>query len=317
MKLVKKKKKYKKYVNPFKKNDHRNFYNWLGFCMGLYNDRAPRPTVPQNFQYPQKNHELKEHLPHVTWINHSTFLIEVDGLRILTDPIWSNRCSPISFVGPKRQHAPGKLMDELPKIDFVFISHNHYDHLDRSTVRALNKKFPKITWKVPKGLKKWFKRMKVENVLEFDWWDSHKLDKNNMTITAVPSQHFSGRHPFNVNMSPWNGYVIEFHNMDKTLYFAGDTGYNNIHFNEIGNKFSDIDLSLIPIGAYSPKKFMQAVHVSPDEAVHIHREINSKLSVGSHHSTFSLKKKCISLSKEKMHQPPFDQSQCPIFIFPL
>ncbi len=289
----------KKYVNPYKKVDHRNFFSWLGFCMGLYEDKYPRPKIPCDFSYPQKNLRTQGHLPKVTWINHSTFLIEIDGLKMLTDPIWSERCSPIPFVGPKRHHAPGKSIDELPKVDFVFISHDHYDHLDRASVRKLHNKFPEITWKIPRGLKKWFKRMKIDNVIEFDWWDTHTLGENNMTVTAVPSQHFSGRHPFSVNKSLWNGYVIEFHNMGKKLYFAGDTGYNNIQFNEIGNVFGKMDLSLIPIGAYSPKKFMQTVHVSPDEAVHIHREVNSKLSIGSHHSTFLL-------SKEKRHQPPFD-----------
>lgn len=292
-------KKGKTYLNPFRKKTYRGLGNWIGFCLGLYDDPYPKPAVPQNFKYPQLEKKVLDHLPKVTWINHSTFLVEIDGVRLLTDPIWSDRCSPISFMGPKRQHPPGKTLEELPKIDFVLISHNHYDHLDKPTVLALHKKYPQITWNIPKGMKKWFERLKIYNTLEFDWWDSHYREKNRMTITAVPAQHFSGRHPFNVNKTPWNGYVVEFHNMNKKFYFAGDTGYNNVHFNEIGHTFKNIDLSLIPIGAYTPQKFMQPVHASPYEAVHIHREVHSKFSVGSHHSTFPL-------SKESKNQPAFD-----------
>lgn len=292
-------KKRNKYINPYQQKDHRNFFSWLGFCMGLYNDKHPRPEIPHNFEYPQKNEVAKTHLPQVSWINHSTFLIEVDGLRFLTDPIWSDRCSPVQFLGPKRQHAPGIGFEDLPKVDYVLLSHNHFDHLDRQTVRKLHQKFPHITWIIPDGMKKWFKRHKITNVVEFDWWDRHLFKKNNLVITAVPTQHFSGRGPFDTNKTPWNGYVVEFRNLDKKLYFAGDTGYNHVHFNEIGDTFKAMDLSLIPIGVYSPKKFMQTVHISPNEAVHIHREARSKLSVASHHSTFIL-------SKEKKEQPPFD-----------
>lgn len=287
------------YINPFSEKNRRGLGNWIGFCLGLYNDPQPKPTVPVNFQYPQAQEQVLDYLPKVTWINHSTFLVEIDGIRLLTDPIWSDRCSPISFMGPKRKHPPGKMLHELPKIDYVFISHNHYDHLDKPTVLALYKKNPQIVWNIPKGMKKWFERLKIHNTLEYDWWDIQYREKNKMVITAVPAQHFSGRNLLNFNKTPWNGYVIEFQNMNKKLYFAGDTGYNNVHFNEIGQTFKHIDLSLIPIGAYTPKKFMQPVHASPQEAVNIHREVHSKLSIGSHHSTFNL-------SKEIHNQPAFD-----------
>lgn len=299
MRSTHKKKNGKKYVNPFSPKDKRNLLNWIGFCFGLYKDKHPRPKIPKHFIYPQKDQKIEKHQPKVTWINHSTFLIEVGKLRLLTDPIWSERCSPVSFVGPKRQHAPGIKLERLAKIDLVLISHNHYDHLDKETVKALHLKYPQILWIIPKGMKKWFSKIKIKNTLEFDWWDAQNIEDKNIRITAVPSQHFSGRHPFDINRTPWNGYVLEFLDIGKKLYFVGDTGYNQIHFNEIGEAFKEMDLSLIPIGAYSPQKFMQPVHISPCEAVHIHREVNSKLSVGSHHSTFPL-------SKEKIGQPSFD-----------
>lgn len=267
--------------------------------MGFYEDKDPRPQIPSNFSYPQVDQKIEPKKPKVTWVNHSTFLVEVDGLHLLTDPIWSNRCSPVNFVGPKRHHPPGISLKKLPKIDIVLISHNHYDHLDKPTVKKLHKMYPNILWKIPKGMKRWFKRLGITNTIEFDWWDQKKVEEHNFSITAVPTQHFSGRFLFDTNKTPWNGYVLEFHDYNKTFYFVGDTGYNNIHFNEIGEAFKQIDLSLIPIGTYSPKKFMSPVHISPIEAVHIHREVGSKLSVGSHYGTFPL-------SKEKKGQPPFD-----------
>lgn len=299
MKPAHRKKIGKGYVNPFRKQLHRSAASWLAFCMGLYKDTYPRPQIPKNFSYPQINEKVSAEAPKVTWVNHSTFLVEVDGLNLLTDPIWSKRCSPVSFLGPKRSHDPGISMKGLPKIDMVLISHNHYDHLDKPTVKELHKKYPDILWKIPKGMRRWFKRLGITNVIEFDWWDQKKVEGHNLSITAVPTQHFSGRHPFNNNKTPWNGYVMQFHDKGKTFYFVGDTGYNNVHFNEIGSAFDKIDLSLIPIGTYAPKKFMSPVHISPDEAVNIHREVGSKLSVGSHYHTFPL-------SKEKRGQPPFD-----------
>lgn len=289
----------KGYKNPYEKTLRRSFFHWLFFVMGFYEDKNPRPNIPAHFQYPQVDQKVDPNQPKITWVNHSTFLIEVNGLKILTDPIWSKRCSPFQFIGPKRNHAPGILLERLPKIDLILISHNHYDHLDKPTVKKLHKKFPDISWISPKGTTKWFNRLGIKNVMEFDWWDQKKLDNYALSITAVPAQHFSGRHPFDVNKTPWLGYILEFQKHNKTLYFAGDTGYNNIHFNEIGEKFKSIDLSIIPIGAYTPKKFMHSVHTSPHEAVHIHREVNSKLSVGSHFLTFPL-------SKEKKGQPPYD-----------
>lgn len=299
MRLSKIKKRGKKYINPFQEGVERNLVNWIGFCFGLYDDKFPRPQIPHDFSYPQQTDKIEPSEPKITWVNHSTFLIEIDGLKILTDPIWSKRCSPVKFIGPKRKHPPGIEFDKLPKIDMVLISHNHYDHLDKPTVQKLHKKFPNILWKIPKGMKKWFSRLKIHNVTELNWWDEIKLEEINASITAVPTQHFSGRNPLDFNKTPWNGYVLQFHKPKKTFYFVGDTGYNPVHFNEIGEAFDQIDLSLIPIGTYAPKKFMSPVHISPNEAVHIHREVGSKLSVGSHYLTFPL-------SKEKRGQPPYD-----------
>ena len=245
--------------------------------------------------------------PQVTWINHSTFLIEIDGVRLLTDPIWSDRCSPVNFIGPKRQHQPAISLSQLPSIDVVLISHDHYDHLDKKTVVHLIEHFPKIMWIVPLGLKKWFQKRGALNIMELSWWESRyfnqlKFPEIGLQVTAVPTQHFSGRGLFKKNRTLWVGYVIEFttkENELKRLYFAGDTGYNDQDFKAIGRTFQEIDLSLIPIGAYIPKKFMSPVHIDPSKAVQIHKELHSNLSLGMHWKTFHL-------SEEGAEQPPYD-----------
>jgi N-acyl-phosphatidylethanolamine-hydrolysing phospholipase D len=193
--------------------------------------------------------------------------------------------------------APAIQLNDLPKIDFILISHNHYDHLNAPTIRKLIKQFPDVVFCVPLGLKKWFTKRKIaaDRVIELDWWE--KKEMNGITVHAVPSQHWSGRTPFNQNKSLWCGYVVE--DGHKKFYFTGDTGYNEIDFQMIGNTFQRIDLSIIPIGDYIPKRFMKPVHNSPEEAIYIHREVKSKLSVACHFATFNLAHGDMSL-------PPYD-----------
>lgn len=299
MKTAQRKKITRGYINPYRLSSKRTPKHWINFLSGKYTDTHRYALAPEGFEYPQEKKELIDTDPKVTWINHSTFLIQHQNLNILTDPIWSDRCSPFSFVGPLRQHKAGLDFESLPRIDLVLLSHNHFDHLDKPTVKALNKKFPNIFWIVPKGVAKWFRKLKITQVLEFSWWEHIKLLDRNLKITCVPAQHFSGRHLFNLNQTLWCGFVCEFLDTSKKIYFAGDTGYNPVQFKQIGETFHEIDLSLIPIGAYAPKEFMEPIHVSPREAVHIHQEVGSKLSVGSHFKTFRL-------TQEGAEQPPFD-----------
>lgn len=235
--------------------------------------------------------------PSVNWINHSSFLIKINGYNFLTDPVWSKKCSPFKLLGPSRLHKPPIELNSLPKIDFVLISHNHYDHLDKSTVKELAKIFPDIRWIVPYGLKEWFSKHSIYKVYEFFWWETFSFD--GFTITAVPAQHFSGRHILDYNQSLWTGFVVEEENLKKRFYFAGDTGYNEFDFKEIGKKFNWMDLSLIPIGAYIPRAFTRPIHVDPYEAVKIHSDVNSKFSVAMHWKTFHL-------SDEPQNLPPYD-----------
>ncbi|MBS0620477.1 MAG: MBL fold metallo-hydrolase [Verrucomicrobia bacterium] len=270
--------------------------------MGYFDEEEKRERAPIDFVYPLPSRELHPEQDSVTWINHSSFLIQMQGLHILTDPIFSHRCSPVSFLGPKRRHPPGVAWEDLPEIDLVLISHNHYDHLDKSTVIALARRFPKITWLVPKGVKRWFDKLQIAPVYELSWWEERRLSLRDIPIklTAVPAQHYSGRKGFDLNDTLWVGWVLEV--ADRRCYFVGDTGYNPVDFKEIGLCFEKMDLTLIPIGAYQPKAFMESVHIGPEEAVRIHNEVGSALSVGMHWKTFRL-------ADEPLHQPPYDLYQ--------
>lgn len=219
----------------------------------------------------------------ITFVNHSTFLIQTDGLNILTDPIWSDRASPFNFAGPKRMRPPGIKFEDLPEIDMVLISHNHYDHLDLPTIKRLEEKYsPQFI--VPLGVDLFLKNKGIGNVVDLDWWEEeHILEK--IRIAAVPAQHFSGRGLFDRDKTLWCGYVIQSEN--GNIYFAGDTGYGDF-FKDIAKKFEPVKTALIPIGAYKPRWFMKPMHVNPTEAIQVHKELNAELSIGMHFNTFPL-----------------------------
>jgi len=221
--------------------------------------------------------------PQFTWVGHSTVLVQYQGINLLTDPIFSKRCSPIPFLGPKRETPPALSIEELPPIDYVVISHNHYDHLDKSTVRALG---DQPLWLVPLGFKAWFKKVGVSpsRVQEFDWWDT--LDTGEVLVTATPSQHWSGRTLLDRNKTLWASWHVRIGGF--STWFGGDTGYNPHQFVEIGERLSSADLAMIPIGAYLPRKFMQPSHVDPEQAVQIFKDIAAHYAIGVHWGTFQL-----------------------------
>ncbi|XP_024541309.1 N-acyl-phosphatidylethanolamine-hydrolyzing phospholipase D [Selaginella moellendorffii] len=254
----------------------------------------------------------------VTWIGHATFLVQFDRLNILTDPVWSERCSPSSIIGPKRVMPVPFPIKELPPIDVVIISHNHYDHLDETTVRALGNT---PLYLVPLGIKKWFNGIGITNVVELDWWEEHKIPYSGSKVlkaVCTPCQHFSGRGIFDRNKTLWCSWVME---ADKRkFYFAGDTGFCTVPrhsdhnggvpetgtgaqlsvcpaFEEIGKRYGPFDFAFIPIGAYSPRYFMSPIHCSPEDAVAIHRIVRSKLSIAMHWGTFVL-------TDEPLLEPP-------------
>jgi L-ascorbate metabolism protein UlaG (beta-lactamase superfamily) len=217
----------------------------------------------------------------VTLINHSTLLIQTAGVNLLTDPIWSQRVSPVSFAGPKRRRAPGVKFEDLPRIHAVLLSHNHYDHLDLPTVRRLHRR-DRPRFVVPLGLQALLRANGIE-AFEMDWWQ--KTEAAGVPLQSLPAQHFSARAANDRNRTLWCGYGLE--TSVGPVYFAGDTGMGG-HFAEIRCRFGTPRLALLPIGAYLPGWFMKPIHISPTEAIAVHRLLGASVSVAIHHGTFPL-----------------------------
>ncbi len=232
--------------------------------------------------------------PTVTWIGHATVLVQMKGRNILTDPHFSERASPVQFAGPKRVVRPGLAIEDLPPIDLVVLSHDHYDSLDYGSVRRLAEADPdgRTVFAVPLGLGEWFRSAGAQNVVEFDWWESRTL--HGLEVTAVPVHHWSQRVPFSRNSTLWAGWVVR--RAGTSFFFAGDSGYTPI-FKEIGDRLGPFDLAAIPIGAYEPRWFMRRHHMNPEEAVRVHTDVRASKSVAIHWGTFML-------TDEPLDEPP-------------
>jgi len=254
-----------------------------------YRPQDVRPGAPPP---PRSSEQLR-----VTFINHTTFLLQLNGINILTDPIWSERASPVNWAGPRRFRPPGIRFDDLPPIDLVLLSHDHYDHMDMPTLRRLQKRFGPTIYA---GLKNapLLARHGVRRVVELDWWQEATA-RRDLWITAVPAQHFSGRGFFDRDRRLWCGYVI--HTEETCIYFAGDTGAGP-HFAQVAREFSHIDLAILPIGAYRPEWFMGEVHMSPGQAVEAHRQLGARISVASHFGTFPLADDGMDEPVEVLHE---------------
>jgi N-acyl-phosphatidylethanolamine-hydrolysing phospholipase D len=234
----------------------------------------------------------------ITWIGHSSFLLQIGSTNILLDPIWSERASPVSFLGPRRIIAPGVDFDALPPIDLVLVSHDHYDHLDLTTVRRIAARHPQAEWIAPLGVGAWLRRRGVIVAAELDWWHStrtHRLD-----ITCTPAQHFSGRRFTNRNSTLWCSWAIRAG--ERAVFFAGDTA-RHPEFGAITRRLGPFDASFIPIGAYDPRWFMRSVHMAPDESVSAYSDIAAAnfgrpcIFVAMHWGTFRL-------TDEPLDEPP-------------
>jgi len=204
----------------------------------------------------------------VTWVGHSTVLLQIGPLNVLTDPVWSERASPVQWIGPRRVMTPAIAFDELPPVDVVLLSHNHYDHLDATTVRRIARCFPDATWLCPLGLPHLLERFGVRNIAERDWWQS--VTEAQFTATCTPAQHFSARGLRDRNETLWCGWVIEADSV--RVFFAGDTALNP-SLEDIGGLLGPFDLVMLPIGAYEPRWFMRAVHMNPEDAVAAYRAL--------------------------------------------
>jgi L-ascorbate metabolism protein UlaG (beta-lactamase superfamily) len=240
-----------------------------------------RPHTPNAFYSPPPERVYAG--VRITFINHATLLIQMDGINILTDPVWSDRASPFSFVGPKRARKAGLELDQLPMIDVVLISHNHYDHLDLDTLHKLKTSFNPLIL-MGTGNQRFLRKNGFVHAEDLGWWGSHPHPQG-IKITAVPAQHFSGRSLSDYNKTLWVGFVIE--GVSGSVYFAGDTGMGP-HFAEIRERFQKIDVALLPIGAFKPEWFMSPMHISPKEAVEAADLLGAKISIPIHYGTFRL-----------------------------
>ncbi|GFO44927.1 N-acyl-phosphatidylethanolamine-hydrolyzing phospholipase d [Plakobranchus ocellatus] len=221
------------------------------------------------------------------WIGHSTSLVQFDGVTILTDPVFSDRCSPLKFVGNKRYRPPPCTVATLPKVDFVLISNSHYDHLDYASVVALNERFGDgIQWYGPMGLKKWLNNCGCSKVVELTWWQTHMFNEDlNVAVVCTPCQHWGKRTSKDDNKVLWSSWCVI--GPRHSFHFSGDTAYCE-GYRQIGRCYGPFTLSTIPIGGYSPRDIMSNMHVDPQNAVTIHEDLRSQASIGIHWGTFSL-----------------------------
>ena len=223
--------------------------------------------------------------PTLTWIGHASFLIQMRGLNILTDPHFSQRASPLSFAGPRRLVAPGLAFEDLPPIDAVVVSHNHYDHLDSSTISRLAAAHPAAVFFVPLRLGDFIHARGGKQIHELDWWQTATV--GGVTFHATPVQHWSTRGLGDRNETLWCGWMLESVRDRKRIFFAGDTGYSR-DFSDIRARLGATSLALLPIGAYAPRWFMQSHHINPQEAVAVMRDLGAPYACGMHWGTFIL-----------------------------
>ena len=227
----------------------------------------------------------------LTWLGQACFLIRLNGKIILTDPYLSSHASPSTLAGPKRFVDPGLKLEDIPPIDYLLLSHNHYDHLDARTIRTLQGKAD-ITVIVPLRLGDYFKKRGFSRVIEMDWWDC--FEEHGVTIHALPSQHWSKRTPFDRNKSLWASFALK--SQDTSVYFTGDTGYAPL-FKDIGRDYGPFDYTLVGIGAYAPREIMKAHHTTPEEAVEIAKDVLATTIVAMHWGT-------VRLTEEPLFEPP-------------
>jgi L-ascorbate metabolism protein UlaG (beta-lactamase superfamily) len=280
-------------ASPYPKSDHydgsrffmpagpklKSFWTFLKWRFTSESVDWPRSVTNQSYKLPSR----PEKSGVLTFINHSTFLVQLPGITILTDPIFSERAGPFEKFGPiKRTRNPGLAFKDLPKIDVVLISHNHYDHLDLETLIKLNKIHHPV-FLVALGDKLLLEAEGIKNIQELDWWNERVINNNKITFT--PAQHWSARGLFDKNKSLWGGFFIT--SPSHKIYFAGDTGYTK-YFKLTQDKLGNPDISLLPIGAYAPRWFMKEAHLNPEDALRAHKDLGSKLSFGMHFGTFKL-----------------------------
>ena len=258
---------------------------------GVFRSRPGSPTRVENdgvFLRENSEHSI----PTVTWVGHATLLVQMDHVTFLTDPIWSDAASPVAFMSPRRYVEPGLALEDLPKIDFVVISHNHYDHLDLPTLKALAIRNPDTRFLVPLGNADLLKKNKIERVEEFDWGDSIRM--GDVSVYCLPSRHWSKRSLNDDRKALWSSWAIR--GLERNFYFGGDTGYFK-GFSMIAEALGPFDLVAMPIGAYEPSEMMRESHMTPEEAVQAAIDLDADNTLAIHFGTFDL-------SDEPVDEPP-------------
>lgn len=279
-----------KFHNPGKNDDLKSFFTVLKWKLTSDVDEFPEKVAIKNYPFRPLSPLEKVN---ATFINHATFLIQLPGMNVLTDPIYSKRASPFSFLGPKRVKEPGLPFDVLPKIDVVVVSHNHYDHLDIETLKRLDEKFHPL-FLVALGDEELLRKNDIQNVKPMDWWQEVKI--KDVKFIFTPAQHWSARHLWDKNEALWGSWMID--NGIQKIYHGGDSGYSG-HFRDIKSRLGIPDLALLPIGAYEPRWFMKHHHMNPAEAVQAHIDLGATRSIGMHFGTFQL-------TDEGIKQPELD-----------
>jgi len=299
-----------RYINSFNPNFKMPSLRTIAYWMALEANHTNLPADRNELDdtLPVIQHEKGQYFTEKTglnfiWIGHATCLVQMDDFIFITDPLFSERCGLTKFIGPKRFRPPALDVDRLPdELSAVVISHNHFDHLDETSVQDLNTRYGEsLAWFCGLGLQQWFVDRGIKNARELNWWQDIKHPvKSDVQISFCPAQHWSRRGVFDMNKTLWGGYVIQTKN--HRFYFAGDTGYTDDIpiFRQIGKRYGPFDLSAIPIGAYAPRYMMEAQHISPKEAVQIHIDTKSKQSIGIHWGTWALANELYTEPKTKL-----------------
>ena len=275
------------FTNTNKIENDKSFKDLMKWTFSSKNPKRVKIETSQDWKSLNKNSQ-----DYAVWIGHATYLLNSSGITILTDPVFSKRASPVRFAGPKRLIPPAMSLEDLPKVDVITVSHNHYDHLDIASLKKLYKLNPEALFLVPKGDKKLLSRKGIKNVQEFLWWEEVEIKGTQFTFTPV--QHWSARGIRDRNKSLWGGWFIK--SLDRSLFHAGDTGYSQ-DFKETRSRLGSPDIALIPIGAYAPRWFMSFSHVNPSEAVQIAEDLGAEVAYGMHWGTFPL-------TDEEVLEPP-------------
>jgi L-ascorbate metabolism protein UlaG (beta-lactamase superfamily) len=271
----------KRFFNPGLPRSNRRFGDFLRWQ--LSGQRRPWPPQASQPPAPPPAASVAADRIAATFVGHATFLIQTAGLNILTDPVFSDRASPIAWAGPRRVRPPALRFDDLPPIHAVLVSHNHYDHMDLPTLRRLHERWrPTIVTGLGNG--RYLSRRGLGETVELDWWQGWS-PRPEVTITFVPVQHWSRRGLRDTRQTLWGGHVVAA--PAGRVFFAGDTAYP-AYFRDIKDRLGAPDMALLPIGAYEPRWFMGGQHMNPDDAVRAHLDLGARLSIAMHFATFHL-----------------------------